>query len=178
MTDTPLLPSPSRPRPRALATVTRIAPPPVDADGAVAFGPVQGALALDLAPRQLGPPRTPELRLVPPSEDPLRIQPWAGRFAQAVVEVLSGDRAVTQLIRWTDEAVYAQLTRRADLLRRVGGVPAHRIRPQVRSVHVSCPVPDVAEVSVHVRHGERSRCIAARLERYRDHWRCVALEMG
>ena len=176
MTDT--LP-PSRPaRPRALATVTRIGRPPVDEDGAVAFGPVQGALALDLAPHQLGAPRTPDLRLVAPAEDPARIQPFAGRFAQAVVEVLSGDRAVTQLIRWTDDAVYAQLARRADLLRRVGGVPAHRIRPQVRSVHVCCPVTDAAEVSVHVRHGARSRCIAARLERYRGHWRCVALEMG
>lgn len=176
MTDT-LLPTLSS-RPRALATVTRIAPPPLDDDGDVAFGPVQGALALDLAPQQLGPPRTPGLRLVPPAEDPRRIQPWAARFAQAVVEVLSGDRAVTQLIRWTDEAVYAQLARRADLLRRVGGVPALRVRPQVRSVHVSCPCAGVAEVSVHVRHGERSRCIAARLETYRDHWRCVALEMG
>lgn len=176
MTDT-LLPLPLA-RPRGLATVTPLGRPQVDEDGAVAFGPVQGALALDLTPRQLGTPRTPELRLVPPAEDPQRIQPFAGRFAQAVVEVISGDRAVTQLIRWTDDAVYAQLARRADLLRRVGGVPAQRVRPQVRSVHVSCPAADVAEVSVHVRHGVRSRCIAARLERYRDHWRCVALEMG
>lgn len=176
MTDQLLFPPPSRPR--ALATVTRIGRPPVDDDGVAAFAPVQGALALDLAPRHLGAPRVAELRLVPPTEDPQRIQPFAARFSQAVVEVLSGDRAVTQLIRWTDESVYAQLARRSDLLRRVGGVPAHRIRPQVRSVHVSCPVADVAEVSVHVRHGERSRCIAARLERYRDHWRCVALEMG
>ena len=156
------------------ATVTVLGPPP----GEVPAAAVQGALALDLGPLPLPRPEVPELRLVPDLPDPDAVQPWAGRFAQAVVEVLSGDRAVTQLIRWTDEAVYAHLARRADLLRRVGGVPSRRIRPQVRSVHVMCPDTGVAEVSVHVRHGRRSRCIAARLERFRGHWRCTALELG
>lgn len=162
----------------ALASVTTIAPPPMDAEGRVALAATQGALALDLAPAPLPQPETPELRLVAPTADPARIQPWAARFAQAVVEVLSGDRSVTQLIRWTDEEVYAQLQRRAHLLRRIGGVPALRVRPQVRSVHVMCPADAIAEVSVHVRHGARSRCMAARLERFRGHWRCVALELG
>ncbi len=168
---------PPRPRAGELATVTPIPGPPVDGEGRVALAATQGALALDLAPRPLPQPEVPELRLVP-TADPARIRPWAARFAQAVVEVLSGDRSVTQLIRWTDEEVYGQLHRRADLLRRIGGVPSLRVRPQVRSVHVMCPDDAVAEVSVHVRHGARSRCMAARLERHRDHWRCVALELG
>lgn len=175
---TPHVTRPPRPRTAALASVTRIDRPPVDADGRVAMASTQGALALDLAPLPLPLPETPELRLVAPTEDPACIQPWAARFAQAVVEVLSGDRSVTQLIRWTDEEVYAQLQRRADLLRRIGGVPTLRVRPQVRSVHVMCPHDQIAEVSVHVRHGQRSRCMAARLERFRGHWRCVALEIG
>jgi hypothetical protein len=48
----------------------------------------------------------------------------------------------------------------------------------VRSVHVFLPQPQSAEVSVHVRHGERSRAIAARLEHRGGRWVCTALELG
>ena len=53
-----------------------------------------------------------------------------------------------------------------------------RLRSQVRSVHVFCPSPAAAEISVHVRHGERSRALAARIELVEDRWCCVALEFG
>jgi rhodanese-related sulfurtransferase len=52
------------------------------------------------------------------------------------------------------------------------------VRPQVRSVHVFHPTPDSAEVSVHVRHGQRSRAIAARLELTRGRWQCTVLQLG
>jgi rhodanese-related sulfurtransferase len=45
-------------------------------------------------------------------------------------------------------------------------------------VHVFRPGPASAEVSVHVRHGHRSRAIAARLEQRDGRWRCVALQLG
>jgi rhodanese-related sulfurtransferase len=48
----------------------------------------------------------------------------------------------------------------------------------VRSVHVFLPSPASAEVSVHVRHGQRSRAIAARIERFDGRWTCTALEFG
>ena len=45
-------------------------------------------------------------------------------------------------------------------------------------MRIFCPKHGVAEVSVHVRHGERSRALAARLERIHGQWRCTALELG
>jgi hypothetical protein len=105
---------------------------------------------------------------------------WAARFAQATVEVIGGDRPVAQLLRWTDLVVYQELDRRVRILARTAPAQQRRrtVRAQVRSVHVFQPHPMIAEVSVHVRHGHRSRAIAARLERHRDRWTCVALQLG
>lgn len=138
---------------------------------------VQGTLALDLH-GMTGMPGTPELRVVTPGEDD--VHSWAGRFAQAVVEVLGGDRPLAQLVRWTTKGVYHDLDRRVRILSRTvtPGQRRRSIRPQVRSVHVCRPRTGVAEVSVHVRHGQRSRAIAARLELTAGRWRCTALHLG
>ncbi len=169
----------TRPTSRGSAPVSRllVSRPPLA---------VQGTLALDLASLPArsddGPPRTPEL-------DPDRrsrvehlrdaeVRSWAARFAQAVTESVCGLRPTTQLVRWTTHEVFRDLDRRAQLVRRAAG-PAHRpVRPQVRSVHVCRPREDAAEVSVHVRHGHRSRALAMRLERRDDRWVCSALEFG
>ena len=45
-------------------------------------------------------------------------------------------------------------------------------------MHVFCPSPEAAEISVHVRHGERSRAIAARIEHVGGRWCCTALQFG
>ena len=43
----------------------------------------------------------------------------------------------------------------------------------------SCFVTDThVEVSIHVRHGERSRAIAARFELAGERWLCSALEFA
>ncbi len=137
---------------------------------------VQGALALEL-PGLRGMPRGPELTLVAADgPDPLRA--WAGRFGQAVVEVLGGSRPVSQLLRWTSPDVYDDLCRRVEMLGRTGAGRGRAARPQVRSVHVSTPTPGAAEVSVHVRHGQRSRAFAARLEARQGRWQCTALQFG
>jgi len=142
---------------------------------------VQGTLALDLGVVPPSP-RTPDLQVVPGngSAEHLEVQAWAARFAQATVEVLGGDRPLAQLLRWTSARVYADLERRVRILGRAAPAPQRRrtVRPQVRSVHVFRPGPDSAEVSVHVRHGHRSRALAARLERREGRWRCVALQLG
>lgn len=143
---------------------------------------IQGTLALDLRGSHPGLPETPELdltrrtRLADVADHEVRA--WAARFAQAVVETVGGQRPVSQLIRWTAPDVYRDLERRAQILRRV--IPAgHRsVRPQVRSVHVCRPTTGAAEVSVHVRHGARSRALALRLERRDERWQCTVLEFG
>jgi hypothetical protein len=140
----------------------------------------QGTLALDLG-GLAGEPATPELRVVPPANGPApEVRTWAARFAQAVVEVIGGDRPLSQLLRWTNALVYQELDRRVRILARTS---PHRsrirsLRPQVQSVHVFQPGPASAEVSVHVRYGQRSRAIAARLELVGGRWSCTALHLG
>lgn len=159
--------------------VVRLTPPPTADE--VPLDPVQGTLALDLGGRT--PPPAPELRLVEeadPEPCPEQLRGWVASFAQALVEVVSGDRPVSQLLRCTSTRVYQDVARRVTILARTAPAPQRRrtIRPQVRSVHVCQPTPFCAEVSVHVRHGQRSRAIAARLEHRAGRWTCTALEMG
>jgi hypothetical protein len=178
MTVAPHAPTPMLRRPPArrdgIATVTLLAPLEGRPE-AVPIATVQGTLALDLQrlPEQ---PTVPDLRAVAGDE----VQAWAARFAQAALEVLGGDRPVTQLLRLTDARVYAEIERRVRILGRAAPGPRRppELRPQVRSVHVCRPAAQAAEVSVHVRHGHRSRALAARLERREGRWLCVALQLG
>jgi hypothetical protein len=140
----------------------------------------QGTLALDLQPRHEPPPATLvafESRAAKGADE------WARRFAQAAVEIVGGDRPVSQLLRWTDRAVYADLHRRALLVARAGGHTPGQARvqpttPRVLSVHTSFVAEDVVEASAHVRYGERSRAVATRFERRAGRWLCTALEFA
>jgi hypothetical protein len=160
--------------------VTRLGGAGHQAPEQVGLASVQGTLALDIR-GCLGMPQTPELRVV---DDNGRVvddvQMWAARFAQAVVEVVGGDRPLTQLVRWTTKRVYSDLERRVRILARTSpsAQRLRTVRPQVRSVHVFQPTPATAEVSVHVRHGHRSRALAARLELDDGRWQCTVLQLG
>ena len=158
-----------------LATVTRISPGE-SARAVVPVDAVQGTLALDLR-GSTRVPGSPELSVVPDTDD---VRAWAARFAQAVVEVVGGDRPLSQLVRWTTGRVYRDLARRVAILGRTAPATERlrTVRPQVRSVHVFQPGPASAEVSVHVRHGQRSRALAARLEWTGGRWTCTALLLG
>ena len=175
-----------------VATVTRLTPADPGRHLRSTEEPpaVQGTLALELRGSEPGPPTTPELddsyQARVGHVDDGEVRGWAARFAQAVVEAVGGQRPASQLVRWTSPEVFRDLDRRARLVRRAAdpsGRPVRSqtrppIRPQVRSVHVCRPSPDVAEVSVHVRHGHRSRALALRLERSRGRWLCTVLEFG
>jgi hypothetical protein len=148
----------------------------------------QGTLALNLeiAPELPAVPVLPApamLRLVGSEAAPEKfpdIYRWAPRLVQAVAEVISGDRPIGQLIRWTDSDVYADLHRRVRVLGLTTTATGRgsEDRAVVRSVHVCYPKPDVAEVAAHVRHGGRSRAVALRLEVHRNRWVCTALRIG
>lgn len=179
-------PSGTRPpaAPTRWATVTRLgqARPDLPAPREAGSPTVDGSLALAAPSSRPVPPvpPTPELRLVAGGAGGEDVHLWAARFAQAVVEVLGGDRPLAQLVRWTSHRVYVEIERRLSILARTSdaGRRLRTIRPQVRSVHVFHPTPASAEVSVHVRHGQRSRAIAARLELTRGRWQCTALQLG
>jgi hypothetical protein len=156
----------------------------------VPIASVQGTLALDLQPR-LSPPALPDL---PPHQglvdvvnvDPAlrrKLEQWSHRYAQAAVEIVGGDRPVSQLLRWTAGEVYADLHRRALLVARAGGHQPGQsrvqpVRPKVVSVH-TCFVSETAmEAGIRIRYGERCRAVAARFEHRKDRWICTALEFA
>lgn len=142
--------------------------------GMVAMAELQSAFEYD-EPEVVDPPR---LRLIHGTGG--EIDRFAARFAQVLVEVFGGDRGVHQLIRWTTDRVYADLLRRAHALQQVSAnAPrTRRQRAQIRSVHLCRPQDDAAELSIHVRHGRRSRAIAVRIEQVEDRWLCTAIEFG
>lgn len=144
---------------------------------AIPIAPTQGLLALDFGGATEIPIR-PNLKLV--TGDEPELDAFATRFAQAVVEVIGGDRGVHQLMRWTTDEVYEDLQRRSNTLRRTTPQIGRRrrLRAHVRSVHLSRPQADAAEISIHVRHGDRSRAIAVRIELIERRWRCTDLEFG
>lgn len=144
---------------------------------------VQGTLALDLLPRQ-DPPDAAAAPVVPiASARRGDIASWAGRFAQAAVEIVGGDRPSSQLLRWTSAEVYEDLARRAQLVARAGqhrpGVArVQPVRPKVVGVHTFVIQPDVVEAALRVRYGRRSRALAARFEWHDERWICTALEFA
>lgn len=169
------LPAPTRhPQPApstGVLAVARLLAPPASEEVPLAEVQETLELGLDLVQR-------PRLRLV--TQDGTGLDLLAARFAQILVEVVTGDRGPQQLLRWTTEEVYDALLHRAATLQRAAAnaTPARRLRAQVRSVHLSRPQPAAAELSIHVRHGARSRAIAARIELVGGRWLCSALQIG
>jgi hypothetical protein len=103
---------------------------------------------------------------------------WATQFVQAAVEVAAGLRPANQLIRWTSDEVHGMLARRARLGRQavLRGRPPQR--SVVRSTRVCIPRDGVAEATVIVAEGSRTRAVALRLEGLDGRWRVTALEVG
>lgn len=146
--------------------------------------PVQGTLALSVAPSgrtpavpQVRPPlrvvggpaaSQPEPGTTPP--DPRR---WSAWFARMAVEVLYGRRALPQLIRWTSEDVYTALARR--VTRRSRAVPADT--PSIRLVRICRINARVIEAAVVLQTPRRARAMAIRAEVVDDRWLCTALEL-
>jgi len=98
---------------------------------------------------------------------------------QAAVEVVAGDRPLTQMVRWTTPEVYEQLQWRRQRRTGPGGAPGTTSRRAVvSSIHVCQPDDDVAEACATVRVGERASAVALRLEADRDSWRCTAITLG
>lgn len=164
------------------ANVTRLRVP-------VPIAGVQGTLALDLLPRVDPPEGGPIAPVTDIGEVPARVrrefEQQAWDQIQRTTEVICGDRPVSQLVRWTSKAVYDEINRRARLVAKAGkheaGFGRGRrpiVAPKVQSIHTCFVSPTVAEVSLRVRHGARSRCIAARFESTSGRWMCTEIIFG
>ncbi len=169
--------------PRAALTVIR------DAPGST-VAPTQGTLAF-ATPAAAGVGSAPlpgpveEFVARRPTPEHLLPDPrhWAAQFVQAAVEVATGRRPVTQLVRWTSEDVRALLTRRAALsARRQASRPGAAAGPARRTVVSSArafqPCAGVVEASVVLADGDRVRAVALRMEGLDGRWRVTALEIG
>ena len=97
---------------------------------------------------------------------------WAPRLAQALVEVVGGERPLAQLVRWTSAEVYERLRRGLGYTRE-----RDPLRAVVRSVTVSEPADGVAEVAAIVRRGPRCTALALRMEGLDGRWQCTELEL-
>jgi hypothetical protein len=106
------------------------------------------------------------------------VVPWAARLAQAVLEVVVGERPVLQLTAWVHPDIYRRLERRHRLgsQRPTPRQPSARRSDTVRSVHVCHPTEGVAEVSVVTEGAGRCKALAMRLERRKGRWFCTELD--
>ncbi|WP_053205509.1 Rv3235 family protein [Jiangella muralis] len=102
--------------------------------------------------------------------DPRR---WTARLAQSALECLHGRRPLQQLVRWTAEPVYRDLSRRA-----VAQDEAPAVRPRIRALRVCRVTPGVAEASVVVQIGAVARAVAVRLEADDGRWLCTAFDIA
>lgn len=109
---------------------------------------------------------------------------WAAQFVQALLEVVSGDRPATQLLRWTTPEVYDQIRQTTGAMSRTG-MASRANRPVgwshralVRSLHVGEPSDGAAEVCATVQRGPRAAAIALRLDGVDGRWQCTALQWG
>ena len=172
------------------ATVVRLPGPPT-----TGIASVQGTLALDLGPRldtpepaltsnATGAGEAPGLDVVPVDlVRRRRFEQHAARIGAALVEIVGGDRPVSQVLRWTTPEVYQDLARRAHLVaaavgRRPGTGGIQSVRPHLVALHTSFVSEHCAEVSLHVRYGARSRAVAIRFEVVRERWQVTALEFA
>lgn len=129
------------------------------------------------APRRCSPQRVEEVG--PPTDRAVLppVGPWAARLAQAVLEVCTAGRPISQLLRWTEPSVYQELERRyTPRVQRVSRSRRVVEVEKIRSIHVCEPADGVAEVSAVIGGGERPRALAFRIEGWRGRWVCTALE--
>uniref|UniRef100_UPI001470052C Rv3235 family protein n=1 Tax=Kribbia dieselivorans TaxID=331526 RepID=UPI001470052C len=113
--------------------------------------------------------------------DPRR---WAIHMARAVTEVMQGQRAPTQLLRWTSSEVYAVVARRSGVAarraaaERARGVDRARRPVRIRRVVTCLPTPEVIEAAVIVEDGPRVRAMALRFAGLDGRWVLTALQTG
>ena len=169
-----LVPRDAAPELRLLPALTE----PIDSSETVALeSPTRRrAGRRDSIEEEFGPQKTASTMLPAPT-------PWAGRLVQAVIEVVSGVRPASQLVRWTTAPVYEALCGRVARPLSYPGAGSRnavntRLAEVVRSVRVSEPRDGVAEVCAIVQQGPRCRAIALRLEGIDGRWQCTALQIG
>ncbi len=123
----------------------------------------------DIIDVEFGPQRTPTAELPDASA-------WSGKLGTAFIEVCLGARPVTQVMRWCSPAVLDSLIRRQTRVLHRGEAVRRPVR--VRRVRICHVCDGIAEASIVVDDGGRSRAVALRLEGLDRRWVVTALEVG
>ncbi len=168
----------ARPHPRSFAVrpIPENAPRIISADEAWATPApwAQSALALDFRHQDDDDDFGPQPTCTSALPDP---HPLVSRLAQAVIEVVSGQRPPAQLIRHLAPTVYSVVARRALVAAR-RQQPGARRAAVVRRVRLCEPTDGVVEAcAVVVAHG-RVRAMAMRLEGIDGRWVVTAITIG
>jgi hypothetical protein len=100
-------------------------------------------------------------------------QHWCARFTVWALETLYGQRALSQLLRWTSHDVYAALAARTTRRRTSAAAPT----PSVRTLRICDVRPLVFEAAVVIQEGSRARALALRFEMRDKRWLCTALDV-
>jgi hypothetical protein len=123
-------------------------------------------------PDFFAPQRTPAAALPDP-------RLFTARLVQAMLEVVVAARPLAQLVRWTTEDVYRQLSRQVRITGHEDASSRRRRVPgRVRSIHLSELRGHAVEVCAIVQHRERTTAMALRLEGVDGRWQCTALQVG
>lgn len=117
-------------------------------------------------------PHRPAPREVPP---PKSAVVFAETALRQVIEVIDRRRPIAQLRPLMTPALVDRVLARARAARS-GSATLHRVR--VRAVDGGGGEVIAAEVFASFSRSGRVHAVAARIERYRDHWRMVALQIG
>ncbi|SBT94039.1 hypothetical protein GA0115233_107718 [Streptomyces sp. DI166] len=118
------------------------------------------------------PPQTPRRPVSPAVPQPRPTD----LFADRLLAVLTGQRPVHYMLRYTAGRAYDDL---AWLAERGPLRTHHGARPVVRDIGYYVPSPGALEVFARISAGDRLRAMAFRLEQGTDlRWRCTAVELG
>ncbi|TRW81127.1 hypothetical protein FK535_16790 [Mycolicibacterium sp. 018/SC-01/001] len=117
-------------------------------------------------------PHRPAPREAPPPKSAVI---FAEAALLAVIEVIDRRRPVAQLRPLMTPALIDRVLLRARAPR-ISSATLHRVR--VRAVHTGPDEPTAAEVFASFTRSGRVHAIAARVERHRESWRLVALQIG
>ncbi|MFH8977787.1 Rv3235 family protein [Streptomyces sp. NPDC017890] len=165
-------PADTRPASAGPGRTTRTAPR--TAAGAPLTG---GPAAPPAAPSVRGTAPAPSAPLVParaPRRPVPQLRP-TDRFAELLLNVLSGRRPVHSMLRHTAGRAYDELAHLAER----GPLRTRGTLPVVRDIGYFEPRPGALEVFARIGAGDQLRAMAFRLEQGGDlRWRCTAVELG
>lgn len=127
-----------------------------------------GLVPLPLDPADLPGSPLPDAH----SGDDPELDRFVATLLRALLDTIAGRRPVTQLTRWVDDEVYADLVLRARLHQRE---PVPLLLRTFRRQQVAV---GVVEVSARIQAGPRHAAVALRLEQLGRRWVCKVADFG